>query len=269
MPRPLILLSNDDGVHARGLAVLGEALSVSADVVVCAPASEQSATSHALTLHRPLRLSRVGEGVFALDGTPADCVYVALHSGTRVLPRRPDLVVSGMNHGLNLGSDVFYSGTVAAAREGALRGIPSVAVSADLGADRAAAARIGATIALELLAGHDPRERAPLLNVNVPPGAGWPIEATRLGMRLYEDVVEFRRDPRGREYLWLGGALASHGESARSDTDAHDRGVVSITPLLLDLTAEVGAPRALRVAEAAARASQDSRRAAARAAEPI
>jgi 5'-nucleotidase len=132
--RPLVLLSNDDGVTAKGLLALRDALAKDADVVICAPDQNQSATSHSLSLHRILRLRRVDEGVFTLDGTPADCVYVALHAGTRVLPRRPDLVVSGMNHGLNLGGDVFYSGTVAAAREAALRGIPSIASSADLDA---------------------------------------------------------------------------------------------------------------------------------------
>src|SRR5262245_14658184 len=133
--RPLILLSNDDGYRARGLRTLAGALGVIGDVIVCAPESEQSTTSHSLTLTRPLRLRQVENGIFAVDGTPADCVYVALNGGTRVLPRMPDVVVSGMNHGLNLATDVFYSGTVAAAREGALRGIPAVATSADPGAD--------------------------------------------------------------------------------------------------------------------------------------
>src|SRR5678815_4850064 len=113
--RPLVLLSNDDGYAARKASRPGAALSAEADVVVCAPEVNQSATSHSLSLHRILRLRSVEQGVFAIDGTPADCVYVALHSGTRILPRRPDLVASGVNHGLNLGVDVFYSGTVAAA----------------------------------------------------------------------------------------------------------------------------------------------------------
>jgi 5'-nucleotidase len=247
--RPLILLSNDDGHHAEGLRELGAALSAHADVVVCAPETEQSTTSHALTLTRPLRLRKVTERIFAVDGTPADCVCVALNAGTRVLPRRPDLVVSGLNHGLNLGSDVFYSGTVAAAREGALRGVPALAASADPDADRKDAARVCAAIARRLVE----RQReapvcpAPLVNVNVPPGKAWPIVATRLGLRVYEDIVEFRRDPRGREYLWLGGGGVRHGEAPGSDTEAYDRGEVSVTPLLLDLTAmaEVDLVRAL------------------------
>ena len=238
--RPLILLSNDDGYAADGLVALRNALARHADVVVCAPEINQSATSHSLSLHRVLRLRGRGPGVFALDGTPADCIYVALHAGVRVLPRRPDLVVSGMNHGLNLGSDIFYSGTVAAAREGALRGIPSVAVSADLNADPEAAAALGAKLALGLLdaARRGAPRPAPLLNVNVPPGTGpWPVRATRIGARLYTEEVLFRDDPRGREYLWIGGAGVRHDHVPGSDTEAHDEGFASVTPLTLDLWA--------------------------------
>ena len=131
MLRPLVLLSNDDGFASPGIRAMRAALlEAGAEVVLLAPETEQSASSHALSLHRPLRLRAVEPGVFALDGTPADCVYVALHAGTRVLPRRPDFVVSGINHGMNLGQDAFYSGTIAAAREGALRGIPALATSA-------------------------------------------------------------------------------------------------------------------------------------------
>src|ERR1700749_71921 len=133
---PLVLLSNDDGDPSAGIRAAREGLiAAGAEVVLVAPETEQSASSHALSLHRPLRLRSVADGVFALDGTPADCVYVALHAAGRILPRRPDFVVSGINHGMNLGQDAFYSGTVAAAREGALRGIPSVAVSAHTALD--------------------------------------------------------------------------------------------------------------------------------------
>jgi 5'/3'-nucleotidase len=237
--RPLVLLSNDDGVAAPNLAAVRAALLPSADVVVCAPELNQSATSHSLSLHRILRLREVEPGVFALDGTPADCVYTALHSGTRILPRRPDIVVSGMNHGLNLGVDVFYSGTVAAAREAAIRGLPAVALSADEHADRAAAAALGAAIALAALAGYQraPTAAAPLLSVNIPPGSAWPVRATCLGARLYTEEVEYRRDPRGREYLWIGGAGVRHDHVPGSDTEAHDAGAASITPLTLELTA--------------------------------
>src|SRR5687768_15905789 len=253
--RPLILLANDDGYRARGLRTLAAALREHGDVVVCAPESEQSTTSHSLTLTRPLRLREVEKGIFAVDGTPADCVYVALNGGTRVLPRMPDVVVSGLNHGLNLATDVFYSGTVAAAREGALRGIPSMATSADAGANFERAASLCARLVRSLveLAPVSPAARdaaagppfrrkvpAPLVNVNVPSGEEWAVAATRLGLRLYEDLVEFRVDPRGREYLWIGGGGVRHEALTGSDTEAHDRGMVSVTALMLDLTSAEG-----------------------------
>jgi len=230
-----VLLSNDDGVASHGLHVMRDGLRERFDVVVIAPETEQSASSHALSLHRPLRLRAVEGKVFALDGTPADCVYVALHAGQRILPRRPDLVVSGVNHGLNLGQDAFYSGTVAAAREGALRGIPALAASAHPAADYVAAAGLAARLALELLASH-PAGRA-LLSLNVPRDWQGEVRATRLGARIYEELVDFRNDPRGREYLWLGGPGVRHERDAGTDTDAYDDGAASVTPLLLDLTA--------------------------------
>jgi 5'-nucleotidase len=241
LPRPLVLLSNDDGYRARGIRLLARALEPVAEVIVCAPEVEQSAASHALSLHRPLRLYQHEERTFSVDGTPADCVYVALHAEARLLPRRPDVVVSGVNHGVNLGDDVFYSGTVAAAREGALKGIPAIAISAAADADMEAAAELGAELALHLSTlGTDPI----LLNVNVPPGKDWPLRATRLGRRIYQDAVEFRRDPRGREYLWIGGPGVAHRPLAGSDTEAFDEGVVGITPLVLDLWLRDGAERA-------------------------
>ncbi|MEZ4233748.1 MAG: 5'/3'-nucleotidase SurE [Polyangiaceae bacterium] len=233
MSRPLILLANDDGFRAEGLQALRGALSSFAEVIVCAPASEQSAKSHSLTLHRPLRLIQHEPGVFSVDGTPADSVYIALHAGDRVVPRRPDLVVSGLNHGVNLGDDVFYSGTVAAAREAALKGLPAIAVSADGRADRASAVKVSTDLARALLSAA-PRELT-LLNVNFPAGSEWNIAATRLGTRRYLDAVEFRHDPRGKEYLWIGGSGVEHNTLAGSDTEAFDRGEVGVTPLVLDL----------------------------------
>lgn len=233
--RPLFLLANDDGFRASGLNALRAELLPHADVVVCAPDSEQSASSHSLSLHRPLRLSQHGAGVYSIDGTPADCVYTAFFAGTRILPRRPDLVLSGLNHGANLGDDVFYSGTVAAAREGALRGVPALALSsgATNEAERAAAARQAASIALAL---YRVQPTGPLLlNVNIPPSGGWAHRATRLGGRFYTDEVEFRTDPRGREYLWLGGPGVEHRPLAGSDTGAYDAGDIGLTPLVLDL----------------------------------
>jgi 5'/3'-nucleotidase len=247
--RPLILLSNDDGYRSNGIRTLREALESIGDVVICAPETEQSAASHALSLHRPLRLFRHDERVFSVDGTPADCVYVALAAGERVLPRKPDAVVSGLNHGVNLGDDVFYSGTVAAAREGALKGFPSLAVSAAAGADIEAATALSARVLRALLA---ELPGAPILfNVNFPPGASWPLRATRLGRREYADYIEFRHDPRGREYLWIGGPVLEHRHVPGSDTEAFDQHAVGVTPLVLDLWGRAEQPSAERVVERA------------------
>lgn len=246
--RPLVLVSNDDGYGSLGILALRDALATWADVVVVAPETEQSATSHSLSLHRPLRTRLVEPGIFAIDGTPADSVYVALHAETRFLPRWPDLVCSGINRGLNLGQDAFYSGTVAAAREAALRGIPAIASSAHVKADLARAADLTSRLARALYdvtagalgAGVRPGpsvvRNTPLLNLNVPLGWNGEVRKTRLGARLYEEVIDFRRDPRGREYLWLGGPGVRHEPDPGTDTDAYDEGAASITPLVLDLT---------------------------------
>ncbi|HEY2409438.1 MAG TPA: 5'/3'-nucleotidase SurE [Polyangiaceae bacterium] len=235
MSRPLVLVSNDDGYRSHGVQALREALERIAEVVVCAPEIEQSATSHSLSVHRPLRLFRREDRLFSVDGTPADCVYVALYGDRKVLPRAPDLVVSGVNHGVNLGDDVFYSGTIAAAREAALKGITSIAVSTSFNADTRVAAELATKLA-ELLLERNER-RALLLNVNVPKPWNGAVRATRLGRRLYQDDVEFRRDPRGREYMWIGGAGYEHPPLAGSDTEAFDAGTATITPLSLDLWA--------------------------------
>lgn len=262
--RPLVLVANDDGYQSSGIRALRDALVTWADVVVVAPEAEQSATSHSLSLHRPLRTRVVEPGIFAIDGTPADCVYVALHAETRFLPRWPDLVCSGINRGLNLGQDAFYSGTVAAAREGALRGIPAIASSAHVKADLAQVAALTSKLARGLYdvtagsLGAGPRpgpsvvRNTPLLNLNVPLEWNGEVRKTRLGARLYEEIIEFRRDPRGREYLWVGGPGVRHERDAGSDTDAYDDGAASVTPLVLDLTARDGAALADKVIAAAA-----------------
>jgi 5'-nucleotidase len=243
--RPLVLLSNDDGYRSPGIRAMRAALlAAGADVVLVAPENEQSASSHSLSLRKPLRLSNEEEGLFSLDGTPADCVYVALHAKTRVLPRRPDLVVSRINHGMNLGQDAFYSGTIAAAREAALRGIPSLATSAHPSLDLSAVATLSARVALAI-----PRERGFLLNLNVPPAWKGLLRATRLGARIYEEIVDFRIDPRGAEYLWLGGPGVRHERDPGTDTDAYDDGVASLTPLLLDLTSQADEGIAAQIAE--------------------
>jgi 5'-nucleotidase len=256
MTRPLILLSNDDGFDSHGIVLLKAELERFAQVVLCAPATNQSASSHALTLHRVLRLRRYHDDTFSVDGTPADCVYVALHSGDRILPRWPDMVVSGLNRGPNLGVDVVYSGTVAAAREGAQRGIPAVAASAASRADTAKAAALAARVverAWRDIEGDEQQLPAPLLNVNIPPGDSWELRSTQLGRRLYDDDVIYRKDPRDHEYLWIGGAEVQHERRDGTDTDAWEHGRASVTPLTLDLTAHQHESLAARIVEAASR----------------
>ncbi len=233
--RPLFLITNDDGHFARGIRALREALLPFGDAIICAPETEQSAMSHSLSLHRPLRLRKVEDGIFAVDGTPADSVYVALFGETRVLPRKPDLVLSGLNHGVNLGTDVFYSGTVGGAREAALRGIPALACSADPKTDKPAAAALCAQIAARLIASPLPG----LHNLNIPLGAGpWEVRGTILGVRQYSNEVGVVRDPRGREWLFIGTGAPTHEAVPETDTEAHDAGFASLTPLVLDLTAQ-------------------------------
>lgn len=231
-----ILVSNDDGISSRGIQALIEAVSPLAEVWVVAPENEQSAASHSLSLHRPLRARKVQERMFAVDGTPADCVYMAVHHLMKDEP--PKLVVSGINHGANLADDVIYSGTVAAAMEGSLLGVPAIAFSLatrrDFRFEHAAAfARSLAAAALK-----NPMPDRTLLNVNIPshgPPEGY--EVTRLGRHRYTgDVIE-NKDPRGRTYYWIGGSGYEHVKEDGTDVTAvHDHRRISITPLQLDLT---------------------------------
>ena len=250
-PKPLALVSNDDGYESHGLAALRQALVEvgNFDVVVVAPEIEQSASSHALSLRDPLRLRKVAPGFFALSGTPADCVYVALHGGSRVLPRRPDVVVSGINLGLNLGQDAFYSGTIAAAREAALRGVPALATSSHTSLDLTRVAATCARLTTSLLESHRSSPRRVLLSANFPKGWSGQVRATRLGTRIYEERVDFRSDPYGRDYLWLGGPGVRHAESEGTDTAAYDVQVASVTPLVLDLTDHQDIPAVARIVE--------------------
>ena len=236
--RPLILLSNDDGVRAPGILAAEEALRSLADVIVAAPDRERSATSHSISLDRPLRAEQERPGVFSIDGTPVDCVYLAL---LHLVPRRPDLVVSGINHGYNLGSDVFYSGTVAAAVEGALRGVAGIAVSLERRAppDFGPAAAFLRRLAEAALARRDGDEALPpgkVMNVNVPSGDVKAFEVTFLGRRVYRDLVDVRQDLRGRAYYWIGGPEAEAEDVPGSDMSAVKAGRASVTPLMLDLT---------------------------------
>jgi 5'/3'-nucleotidase len=227
----VILVTNDDGVHAAGLAALAEALDSLGDVWVVAPEREQSACGHALTLHRPLRPHQWGERRFAVNGTPSDCVNLALLG---FLPERPVLVASGVNHGANLGDDVTYSGTVSAAMEGTLLGVPSIAVSLVDGGDVATAARVARLVAMRVLVEGLPPMT--LLNVNVPREAPRGIRPTRLGHRVYSEKVVEQNDPRGRTHYWLGGGPPQWEALEGTDMGAVHEGFVAITPLHLDLT---------------------------------
>ena len=242
--RPSILVSNDDGIHSEGLHALADALRPLGDVTIVAPDREKSAAGHALTLHRPVAVRQVDAGVYTVDGTPADCVYLGALS---VLDRKPDLLVSGINRGGNIGDDVTYSGTVAAALEGTILGIPSIAISQlrRMGAQRGGhgapefewsnAAHVSTLVAQRVL--DDPLPEDVLLNVNVPAGDIEGIRCTRQGKHLYDQVVHEARSPRGNLYYWVGSGEATRMEQSE-DTDYTSvrRGMVSITPLHLDLT---------------------------------
>src|SRR5258705_9496015 len=196
----VVLLTNDDGVHAEGLAALGRAFAELGDVYIVAPEREQSACGHALTLHRPIRPVQLGERRFAVNGTPSDCVNLAVLG---FLPAPPVLVVSGVNHGTNLGDDVTYSGTVSAAMEGTLLGVPSIAGSLMDGGDFEVAGRVARLVAMRVLVGGLPGNT--LLNVNVPAQPPHGIRLTRLGHRVYSDKIVEQADPRGRSHYWIGG----------------------------------------------------------------
>lgn len=228
----VLLVTNDDGIRAAGLAALAAAVHDLGDVHVLAPEREQSACGHALTLHRPLRVDQVGPRWYAVNGTPSDCVNLA---ALGFLPERPVLVVSGVNHGSNLGDDVTYSGTVSAAMEGTLLGIPSIAVSLAGGHDFAGAARVARLVAARVLAEGLPGKT--LLNVNVPPAAPRGLRVTRQGHRVYRDRIVPQLDPRGRTHYWIGGGEPAWEALDGTDMGAIHDGYVSVTPLHLDLTA--------------------------------
>ena len=234
----LILLTNDDGIRSEGLTNLRERLSTKHDVWVVAPERERTCVGHAITLHKPLRMQEVGDRMYSSNGTPADCILLAVNI---VLPKKPDFVVSGINKGPNMGQDVNYSGTVAAAKQGAFLGISSLAVSvcARSGFHFADAAACTEEVLYAL------RSKASrgsvFLNVNIPNAPYKSIKGfmvTRLGKRVYNDTVFERTDPRGGKYYWIGGD--GEGFEAIEGTDFHavEQGFASITPLALDATSE-------------------------------
>ncbi len=232
-----ILVTNDDGIHACGISELAAELRKLGTVAVVAPDRERSAVGHALTLHHPLRATEVGTLMFAVDGTPTDCVNLGIHA---LLDFRPDIVVSGINRGANLGDDVTYSGTVSAAMEATLMGIPSFAISLatdGLAGNYRAAAIFAGKLTRSIFDNGLPSDT--FLNVNVPdietPAINPPV-VTRQGKRRYEGVIIDKMDPRGRKYYWIGNGKQSFLDIEGTDFHAVSRGHISITPLHLDLT---------------------------------
>jgi 5'-nucleotidase len=237
-----ILLTNDDGIFAEGIHALWQVLSEIGEVFVAAPDRERSATGHAITVHQPIRVDEhcFKDGKMCgwrIGGTPADCVKIAVEA---LLPEKPDFILSGINHGLNLGTDVLYSGTVSAALEGVLLGVPSIAVSLDMGTNGGnfvPAAQFAGKLIKKVM--HSPLPANTLLNVNLPDGVDGcsaKVAVTTLGIRQYENLFDQRRDPRGRTYYWMGGGIVDNANAADSDVSAVKNGKISVTPLHFDLT---------------------------------
>lgn len=231
-----ILVTNDDGIQSPGIAALAQALSAIGEVWIVAPDRERTAVAHAVTLHKPLRLHRVAARTFAVNGTPVDCVNLAL---LKVMPKPPSIVVSGINKGVNLGDDVMYSGTVSAAMEGTILGVPSVAVSQE-GREKfrfAVGAIYAARVVRIVLDRGLPEET--LLNINVPDRPRREIAGVRitcLSRRRFHNPIVEKLDPRGRKYYWIAGERVSWSRSKDADHEAIEEGLVSITPIRLDST---------------------------------
>ncbi len=240
MPTPLILVTNDDGVHAPGIRALFEAVSSLGEAVIVAPERDNSAVSHALTMNRPLRVFELSPHIFTIDGTPTDCVTIAVN---KILDRKPDLLVAGINPGSNLGDDISYSGTVSAAIEGTMYDIPSLAFS--LGGEPPHQFEVAAGVAWKLaslaLAWHLPPST--LLNINIPPlpaGQIPGIRFTRQGRRIYKDAIQETYDPWGRKHYWIGGGTVHWSGGTGTDEEAVRDGYISVTPIHLDLTNHLG-----------------------------
>ncbi len=236
---PIILVTNDDGINSQGVIALTRALKSLGEVYVVAPDREQSAVGHALTIHRPLKYQKTGNRAYSINGTPTDCVIIGVN---KLLPARPDLLVSGINNGENLGDDITYSGTVAAAIEGTLLNIPSIAISLVEGfQSHSISLKLkNAAIFAQKLAGMVLKKGLPsdtLLNVNVPDTNKIKgVKFTIQGKRVYDNSIQEMLDPKGRKHYWIGGGapLWELGEDA--DFNAIQEGFVSITPVCLDLT---------------------------------
>lgn len=231
-----ILLTNDDGIRAPGLTALAESLRDIGKVTVVAPEIEQSASSHSITLNRPLRINEYGDKRYSVTGSPADCVIMAVYE---IMEKKPDIVVSGINHGPNMGEDIIYSGTVGAAIEGYILGFDSIAVSVtswnpDSFEEAASVSSYLVSIIFER-----EKEKKLLLNVNVPPATGSNlkgIEITKLGSRVYNDLIIRKTDPRGDSYYWIGGGEPGWKDEEKTDFHAIKSGFVSVTPISLSMT---------------------------------
>jgi 5'-nucleotidase len=231
---PKILVTNDDGIHSAGIIALAEALESLGEVIVVAPAHEMSAASHSLTLMRPLRIEQIDDRHYSVDGTPTDCVTLAM---SHILKNDlPSLVVSGINKGANLGDDVTYSGTVAGALEAAIYGLPGIAMSLvqRVNFDFSYAAEFALKIARRVLG--DGLPQGTLLNVNVPPGPVRGVRVTRQGTKIIKPNVIEGTDPRQRKYYWIGEESLTWNEEQGTDYEAVRHGMVSITPLRNDMT---------------------------------
>lgn len=239
----LILLSNDDGVHAAGIAAMRQELKKLGEVWVVAPLEERSTTGHSLTIHKPLRMIPLGDKIYGVSGSPADCVYMGIR---QVLKKMPDLVVSGINRGANLGQDVYYSGTVSAAREACILGIRSMAVSLAVDFEKAlpdsklhydTAAKAAVRVLREIKDFSLPQHT--LLNLNVPDVPNRQlkgIRVTRQGFRFYSGSILRRKDHRGKDYYWVGGQYRGFRKEDGTDCTAVEAGFASLTPLKLDST---------------------------------
>ncbi len=230
---PLLLITNDDGILSPGIAALAEAVSHLGEVAVIAPDRNRSGVSHTISLLKPLRARQVKPSWWQVDGAPADCVYLGVHD---LLPRRPALVLSGVNAGPNMSFDVHYSGTVGAAMEGTLLGIPSIAVSLidPKNGSYQLAAQFAAKMAEKVL--KEGIASNVTLNINVPPGEPGSYQITFLGHRLFRHSVHRRDDPRGGTYYWIGGVPAHPHDIPGSDCNAVADGIISVTPLAVDMT---------------------------------
>ncbi|MCX6568953.1 MAG: 5'/3'-nucleotidase SurE [Candidatus Aminicenantes bacterium] len=248
--RPVILLTNDDGFYLETIQILYRRLRDLGQTYIVAPDREKSACSLAITLRRPLRIQHVKPRIWAVEGTPGDCVYFALQ---KLLPRRPDLIITGMNPGPNLGQqDINYSGTVAGAIQGLFLGIPSIAVSllpdASGRSDLKFAAEVVRTIAASILASGLPTGTA--LNVNIPPPPIKGVKITRLGWKFYDPEIIEKTDPRNSSYFWIGTGVPRRVGDAGTDVMATHEGYISLTPLHTDMTAHqaLSSPKLRRLA---------------------